>query len=302
MLALGGVAGATSPTLASLTTTVAGPSSSALWPVWAAAPGDAIAPTLSAITPALAPNDIDAPVTITGAGFAASPTASLGGTPLTNVTFVSSTTLTATVPWGMNPGVYALKVINPGGGSASLADAFNVTQGIGQWNGGDLFGGDVTPLLMKPGDPNTLYALAYRVGLFRSRDAAEHWTYVSSDLGIGNPKLAIDPLHPDWLYAVTYKGLQRSHDEGDTWTTVMPNAWPDGRPLGVAQVYPSPSGPSGALRQFLLRAAQWRLSRLRRRSAQVDRWWSIVAERRRLGRRRVEDVAFAPAIPCRWYW
>ena len=73
-------------------------------------------------------NDIDTSVTITGADFAATPTVSLGSTPLTNVTLVDSTTLTATVPWGMDPGTYDLTVTNPDGGSGSLPGAFTVTR------------------------------------------------------------------------------------------------------------------------------------------------------------------------------
>jgi len=38
------------------------------------------------------------PVTITGAGFVATPTVTLGSTALTNVTFVHDTTVTATIP------------------------------------------------------------------------------------------------------------------------------------------------------------------------------------------------------------
>ncbi len=88
MLTLGSAAGATPPTLRSLTTT---------------------SPSVAAVAPATARNDIDTSVTITGAGFATdatgamAPTATLGTTPLTNVSFVDSSTLTATVPWGMNP-------------------------------------------------------------------------------------------------------------------------------------------------------------------------------------------------------
>ena len=103
------------------------------------------------------------------------------------MTFVDSTTLTATVPWGMNPGSYALTVINPDGGSASLPAAFTVTQGIGRWNGAALYGGDVRQILMKPGDPSTLYAPAYGlVGLFRSTDAGATWQYMGGGLSLGN--------------------------------------------------------------------------------------------------------------------
>jgi photosystem II stability/assembly factor-like uncharacterized protein len=159
------------------------------------------------------------------------------------VTVVSDTTLTATVPWGLNPGVYPLTVVNPDGGSVTLPNAYTVTPGIGQWNGGNLFGGDVHQLLMKPGDPNTLYAPAYGlVGLFRSTDAGQSWKFTGAGLVLDNYQLAVDPQHPDWLYAFTGAGVERSTDEGDTWTTVLAT-WPGGRQFAHARVYPSPYDP-----------------------------------------------------------
>ena len=97
-------------------------------------------------------------------------------------------------------------------------------------------------LFMKPGDPNTLYATAYGViGLFRSTDAGEHWAFVSDKPWANNVEVAVDPLHPDWLYVFAPNGLMRSTDEGDTWTTLTDNKWPDGSDLwGYAQVYVSP--------------------------------------------------------------
>jgi photosystem II stability/assembly factor-like uncharacterized protein len=218
-------------------------------PALAAAANDIINPTVIAVDPASAPNDLDAPVTITGTDFTTDlsgipPTVSLGSVALKNVTWVDSATLTATVPWGMDSSVYPLTVVNPDGGTGSLASAFTVTQGIGQWNGGNIFGGTVTQILMKPGAPNTLYAPAYGiVGLFRSQDAGENWAYVSADVSINNGKFAIDPNHPTWLYGFDYKGLLRSQDEGVTWTTVMLNIWPDGRSMNSPQVYVSPYKP-----------------------------------------------------------
>jgi hypothetical protein len=207
-------------------------------------------PTLSAVSPSSAYNDIDTTVTITGTDFATDasgtipPTATLGSAALADVTFVNSTTLTATLPWGVNPGTYDLKVTNPDGGSANLAGAFIVEAGIGQWNPGDLFGGQIEQLLMKPGDPNTLYATAYGVtGLFRSTDAGEHWAFITDKASANNNEFAVDPLHPDWLYVVyPAVGLMRSKDEGDTWTTLpMGNKWPDGRDMqAYPQVYVSP--------------------------------------------------------------
>jgi photosystem II stability/assembly factor-like uncharacterized protein len=315
VLALGGTASAKPPTLASLAATVAGTTPNTAGPAWAAAT-DRISPTVTAITPAAGPNDIDTPVVISGTDFAAvmsgtvvltSPTASLGSTALTNVIFVNSTTLTATVPWGMDPGAYALTVVNPDGGTATpLAGAFNVTQGIGQWNGGDLFGGQVSQILLKPGNPNTLYALAYGVGFFRSRDAGEHWTLISGE--VANAVFAVDPLHPTWVYGSEWDGLCRSQDEGDTWTKLM-STWPDGRLIEQAEVYPSPHDPQ----VLFVRSAPVYLTPAARRgpsavsprasavaaqglikSADGGVTWKIVADMEGVA---IQDVAFDPADP-----
>ena len=117
VFAVAGTASAQSPTLA-------GASSGNFASSWAT-----VAPTVSAIDPVSGANDIDTSVTITGADFVATPTVSLGSTALTNVTWVNSTTLTATVPWGMDPGAYTLTVVNPDGGSVTLPSAFTVTSG-----------------------------------------------------------------------------------------------------------------------------------------------------------------------------
>ncbi len=245
-LLIAAAASASAPILGSLATPVAGTSSGTFVPSWTAL-GDVTSPAVGAIDPATAYNDIDTTVTVTGTGFATDatgtipPAVTLGATPLTNVTFVSATALTATVPWGMKPGPYTLTVTNPDGGTASLATVFTVGAGIGQWNSGALYGGQMQQLLMKPGDPNTLYATAYGVmGLFRSRDAGEHWVFVTDKVS-GN-SITVDPLHPDWLYVVDNPdGLMRSQDEGDTWTSLMPFAWPDGSALqAYPQVHVSP--------------------------------------------------------------
>jgi photosystem II stability/assembly factor-like uncharacterized protein len=211
---------------------------------------DLTSPTVTHIGPGSAPNDIDTPVIITGTGFTVDASSSippmiyLGVVPLTDVSLVDSATLSASVPWGMDPGDCALTVINPDGGTGSLAGAFAVTQGIGQWNGGNLFGGEVRQILLKPGNPNTIYALAYQVGLFRSTDAGENWTFVNGNVIGSNPDFVLDPLHPSWLYSYRYgddehQGLYRSEDDGDTWTRLL-GAWPDGRNIEYGEVYPSP--------------------------------------------------------------
>jgi len=271
---------------------------------WAASADQIISPSVTAIGPTSAFNDIDTSIIITGADFITDlsgtpPTASLGSTALTNVTWISSTTLTATVPWGMDPGVYALTVVNPDGGTGSLADAFTVTQGIGQWNGGSLFGGEVRQILMKPGAPNTLYAPAYgAVGLFRSQDAGEYWTYISADVIINNGKFAIDPLHPGWLYGFDYNGLHRSQDDGTTWTTVMTNSWPDGRTPVSPQVYVSPYNPQvlfvGASEAYGDPTATGAYGLIK--STDGGTTWQILADMEGLA---VQDISFHPMDPLK---
>ena len=67
---------------------------------WAASSEQA--PTLIEVDPSSAPNDLDSPIVITGTGFAATPTVTLGSTMLEEVGWVTSATLTATVPWGLD--------------------------------------------------------------------------------------------------------------------------------------------------------------------------------------------------------
>ncbi len=207
---------------------------------------DPLVPTVSAVSPAAAFNDVDVRVTITGTDFAAdassTPTVMIGAIPLSDVTWVDTQTLTANVPFGAEPGTYALTVTNPGGGIGTLVDAFTVSAGIGEWNVGNLFGAQVRQLLMKPGDPDTLYALAYDVGMFRSTDAGEHWTFTNANV-IGNADFVIDPSTPGRLYSVMNEGLRRSDDDGQTWPTLLYDTGQDVTPRS-AEVFVSPHHPN----------------------------------------------------------
>jgi photosystem II stability/assembly factor-like uncharacterized protein len=180
-------------------------------PAHAAAQAD---PTLDGVTPSSAPNDLDTPLVITGTDFTAVPTLYLGSTVLEEVGWVSSATLTATVPWGMDPGVYTMTVTNPGGGSGSLAGAFTVTEGIGVWNAARFYGGSIRPVAINPVTPTTVYAVGdHHVGIFRTRDGGENWSFVFAP---DANDLAIDPITPTTIYWGT-GGLYRSDDEVDTW-------------------------------------------------------------------------------------
>jgi photosystem II stability/assembly factor-like uncharacterized protein len=215
-----------------------------------AAAAQVIPPIVTTIEPSSAVNDLDTTVTITGSGFATAdngsgvevpPAVFLGTIPLPNVAWVDSTTLNATVPWGIDPGQYSITVTNPDGGTGYFSGIFEVKSGIGQWNSGNLFGGEGRQMLMKPGDPNTLYVLAYNVGLFRTRDAGENWQFISPNAN-GNTSYSVDPLHPGWLYANGNHAVYRSVDDGDTWTKWLPT-WPNGATFNWVRVYPSAHDP-----------------------------------------------------------
>ena len=184
-----------------------------------AAPQDA--PTVTQVDPASAPNDLDTPIVITGTGFTAGMTVTLGNTQLPDAGWVSSTTLTATVPWGLNPGVYTLTVSNPDGQSGGLPKAFTVTQGIGVWTTGGPYGGVVDQIIINPITPTTLYAAAKSIGLFRSQDSGNSWKMVLADVGWGRYLVAMDSISPEIVYAArSSKGIARSDDGGDTWTDI----------------------------------------------------------------------------------
>jgi len=101
---------------------------------------DVITPSLVAVTPSEAPNNLDVTLTLTGTDFQAvlsgtevltAPAVSLDGFALPAVGWVNSSSLTATVPWGLDAGIYTVTVTNPDGGAAWLTNAFTVEQAIG---------------------------------------------------------------------------------------------------------------------------------------------------------------------------
>ena len=205
--------------------TASGISTSAL-----AAPAEAAdSPTVTAVDPAVAPNDLDTPIAITGTGFTAGmsgtlvitqPTAYLGVTALEDVGWVSSATLTATVPWGLDPGVYTVTVVNPGGESGMLPNAFTVTQGIGVWTTGGPYGGMIEGLVLNPVTSTTVYALAHNAGVFASYDGAAHWQPILLD---ENPnRLVFDAEDPQVMYFGSGDDVLRTQDGGSTWEEVSP--------------------------------------------------------------------------------
>jgi photosystem II stability/assembly factor-like uncharacterized protein len=195
----------------------------------AGAPGSGSATAgleITQVTPTTVYNDLDTTLTVTGNSFTADAEVFLGGVAL-QVTAVDTTlgTITAVVPWGMEPGVYALSVRTPVE-QTSRSSAVTVEQGLGQWISNGPFGGEVTQILQAPqGDaetryPYAIYAVTRDVGIFRSTDGGAHWQFVFAS-GSPDGNLAMDAANPNLLYATKIgEGLYRSQDGGDTWEAI----------------------------------------------------------------------------------
>jgi hypothetical protein len=85
----------------------------------------AVAPTVTAVSPALGPSGGGTSVTITGSGFVAGTTVTFGGTAATNVTLTSGTSLTAVTPAHAAGPVNV--VVSNANGTATLAGGFTYT-------------------------------------------------------------------------------------------------------------------------------------------------------------------------------
>jgi hypothetical protein len=83
-------------------------------------------PAVGAVAPSSGSTSGGTVITITGSNFVSGATVSVGGTSATGVTFVSATQLRATTPPG-TAGAKAVQVVNPGGLSATLSNAFSYT-------------------------------------------------------------------------------------------------------------------------------------------------------------------------------
>ncbi len=207
-------------------------------------------PTVTAVNPALSPNDLDVEIIITGTNFTAGATAALGKSMLEDVGWVSSTSLTATVSWGMEPGVYTLTVENPDGKTGSLTDAFTVTQGFGVWNTGGPYGGKIIGLAVNPITPTTIFAYAHDAGLFASYDGAEHWQQILLD---GWPNLLdFDAGDPQVMYFGSKDNLLRTKNGGSDWVSIKPgnhnNLYPFAHPATPGVLYAGSTNPPGLYR------------------------------------------------------
>lgn len=251
---------------------------------------DVITPTLTAVSPTRAPNNLDVTLTLNGTGFHAvfsgtevltEPTVSLDSFTLPTVGWISSASLTATVPWGLDAGVYTVTVINPDGAAAWLTNAFTVEQAIGVWTSGGPYGGDINDLAVSPLVSTTAFAAVRSAGLFGTNDRGASWqAIVPTTGGIGGfayttvptaqlyywsegqglwhsggsldwrqidqryyASLAVDPQNALHLWAGSNNGASRSIDGGTTWEE-RSTGLPAGASVQLLAIHPTtPSGP-----------------------------------------------------------
>lgn len=185
-------------------------------------------PSITRINPNSAPNNLDTLLTINGTNFTAElsgtvviapPRVYLDDVVLQKINWISSTELTAVVPWGLEAGVYTLTVVNSDGGIGSLANAFIVTQAINVWTTGGPYGGDIMDIAVSPVISSTTFVAVRNAGLFRTQDNGEQWSQLIHNLGVS--QVTYGPSPTNTLYYMGEQvGLNRSADGGETWETL----------------------------------------------------------------------------------
>jgi photosystem II stability/assembly factor-like uncharacterized protein len=214
----------------------------------------ASSPTITDVQPSAAPNDVDAAIVIQGTAFTATisgtevitaPLVYLGNTELADVIWANTTTLSATIPWGLEPEIYSLTVVNPDGVSVTLQNAFTVTQGFDEIATGGPYGGITKKLKLNPGDSSTVYGLMFGAGLFISENSAESWALIHDhDWPI---QLDSDAVDSNILYlGADSNDLYRSEDNGENWVRISGDfqtqngcftTYPAAHPTDAGKVY-----------------------------------------------------------------
>lgn len=147
---------------------------------------------------------------------------------------------------------------NGGGGSVAYDGngIFKTLNGGDNWDYLGLeFSGSISKIIINPGKPEIIYAAAMgrlfaknnQRGIFKSVNGGETWEHVfyKSD-SVGVIDMAMDPIHPDTLYAATWErsrkpsgidyggpecGIYRSFDGGKIWVRLT-KGLPTGDDLG----------------------------------------------------------------------
>jgi len=94
-------------------------------------------------------------------------------------------------------------------------------------------------LVVDATSPGTLYAASSDAGIFRSLDAGATWNQASHGITGANPQvLAMDPIHPQTLYAATGSGVNpgmvyKTVNGGSNWAVIDSSASAEARQIAV---------------------------------------------------------------------
>lgn len=242
--------------------------------------------TLDSISPANFANGVNIPVTIIGGNLDTVTSVMLGTTPLRNLEIISSTQVTALVPWSITPGGYDLEVTNQSGQSATLTRAVTVTAEAPGWTSNGPFGGALNDIVLDPKDSSRLYVSADRSGLWRSQDGGASWEFSLIAPFPHRVQIAYPtPGQPPVMYLAGDGGLRlvRSLDYGQTWEQKLPPNIPHGKDAFVPPdqpnwVYLAVDPPGGGLYK----------------STDLGETWAIMSGTSGL---QVSTVAFDPDHP-----
>ena len=174
------------------------------------------------ISPDSGPSDTQTLIQITGQGFTPETQVFLNETPLLNLSFIDSTTLEATVPGGLDEGIYSFKAIT-GLEESLLPDAFTVTEGSGQFFSSGPYGGRTRNMAISPFDSDVVFVAVELAGLFRTVDGGLNWEHVfySGANHIGSVDIVPNESGIT-VFIGGQDGLYRSDENGDvgTWSLV----------------------------------------------------------------------------------
>jgi hypothetical protein len=120
-------------------------------------------PTILSITPNQGANSAPVPVIIRGANFFGTPTVTLGASVSVIISAATADTLTGTVPAGLTPGVYALRVENPDGQSAILSPAYVAFIPVSTLETGDLVTFGTAPSSPGNGDNDQVQVVFFEI-------------------------------------------------------------------------------------------------------------------------------------------
>jgi hypothetical protein len=126
-------------------------------------PTPVLPPTILSITPNREVNSAPVPVIIRGTSFFGMPTVTLGASVSVAISAATADTLTGTVPAGLIPGVYALRVENPDGQSDILSPAYVAFSPVTTLETGNLVTFGTDPASPANGDNDQVQVIFFEI-------------------------------------------------------------------------------------------------------------------------------------------